>query len=219
MPDLLPPSSLPSSLPWLPPGAVEAASAAEQLAPGALNPATLATQLWEQSHTLTGLPWWLAIPTTALALRALLLPLTLKAKGAAVNFSLMSKASLESKKIYAGLSAEERAGTSAKQIRRSLYGYLRRQHATPSTWWYAANVAVQVGPRRRARCSARPRLAAAPPRLACAAARPPAAPHLPRPARRRPTRPPPASCPRRSTCLWRCPSGCGACATWRGRAS
>jgi hypothetical protein len=148
MPDLLLPSALPAA-PWLPPGAVEAASAAEQLAPGALNPVTLATQLWEVSHTLTGLPWWLTIPCTALTLRAALLPLTVKAKGAAVNFLLMNQASVESRKIFAALSSEERAGTSAAQIRRSMYGYLRRQHATPSTWWYAANVAVQVRGGRR----------------------------------------------------------------------
>ncbi len=124
---------------------IDAASAAEPLASGPVNPVTLATQLWEYAHTLTGLPWWVTIPTTALALRTVLLPLTLKAKGAAVNFSLMSKASIESKKIYASLSLEEQKATSQKQIRQSMYGYLRQQQQTPSTWWYAANVLVQVG--------------------------------------------------------------------------
>lgn len=132
------------SSPHLPLG-IDAASAAEAVASGPVNPVTLATQLWEYSHTLTGLPWWVTIPTTALALRTVLLPLTVKAKGAAVNFSLMSKASIESKKIYANLSPEEQKATSQKQIRQSMYGYLRQQQQTPSTWWYAANVLVQVG--------------------------------------------------------------------------
>jgi hypothetical protein len=38
---------------------------------------------------MTGLPWWASIPSTTLAMRFALLPLTLKAKSAALNWVLL----------------------------------------------------------------------------------------------------------------------------------
>lgn len=43
-------------------------------------------------HSMTGLPWWASIPLTTLALRTALLPLTLKAKSAGLNFILAQQA-------------------------------------------------------------------------------------------------------------------------------
>lgn len=46
-------------------------------------------QVLEATHTLTGLPWWASITATCLAGRAVLLPLSLKARQASVNVQLL----------------------------------------------------------------------------------------------------------------------------------
>jgi hypothetical protein len=47
---------------------------------------------WESMHSMTGLPWWATIPLTTFAMRSCLLPLTLKAKSAGLNFVLAQQA-------------------------------------------------------------------------------------------------------------------------------
>lgn len=49
-------------------------------------------QLWEAVHASTGLPWLVAIPVGTLAVRGLLLPLSLKAKAASANLLLLDHA-------------------------------------------------------------------------------------------------------------------------------
>ncbi len=121
-----------------------------------LNPVVLGTQAWELFHATTGLPWWASIPATTLALRALLLPLTLKAKAATVNFALMQQASANADVVLQQIGQQDKEdGAAAKQDRvsalrrmqltRQYYRYLRKQHGTPSLWWYNINVFVQVG--------------------------------------------------------------------------
>lgn len=50
------------------------------------------TRVWEAGHSLTHLPWWASIPMTTLAVRAVLLPLSVKAKAASVNVVLLNAA-------------------------------------------------------------------------------------------------------------------------------
>jgi hypothetical protein len=57
-----------------------------------LSPAVLGCSVWEMVHSASGLPWWASIPLTTLGLRTLLLPLTLKAKSAGLNFVLAQHA-------------------------------------------------------------------------------------------------------------------------------
>jgi hypothetical protein len=66
-------------------------AAAQPLEPLAqlLNPFVLGSSIWELGHSMTGLPWWASIPATTLAMRFALLPLTLKAKSAALNWVLL----------------------------------------------------------------------------------------------------------------------------------
>ena len=154
------------------------AALAQPLEAGAqpLNPIVLATQVWEGFHSATGLPWWASIPITTLTLRTLMLPLTLKAKAAALNFVLLQQASAASAALHeqqqeaharrAAAAAEEEQrvrnsgeasssssssspsssppSQSRRQLAREYYGYLRRQHGTPSTWWFGANAFVQL---------------------------------------------------------------------------
>lgn len=56
------------------------------------NPVVMGCSVWEMVHSTTGLPWWASIPLTTLALRTTLLPLTVKAKSAGLNFVLAQQA-------------------------------------------------------------------------------------------------------------------------------
>jgi tetratricopeptide (TPR) repeat protein len=101
----------------------------------------------------------LSIPVTAVALRAALLPLTIKAKGAAVNFALMRHAA-ETAGAALRREEEEEEGKEGRRrqdkpnptpnsstrfaLARRYYGLLRRQHGTSSMWWYHLNVLAQV---------------------------------------------------------------------------
>jgi len=149
-----------------------------------LNPLVVSTQAWEAIHAATGLPWWASIPLTTVALRTLLLPFTIKAKAATVNFALIQQASNsasmlaqqmghEAQGASAGASSStstsSKDGSAAKGSSRAApapagqaapsvhgspmqrlrlaakyYRYLRRQHHTPSMWWYNSNVLLQV---------------------------------------------------------------------------
>jgi membrane protein insertase Oxa1/YidC/SpoIIIJ len=144
--------------------AVILASASESTT---IGPIVLATQAWEMAHTASGLPWWLSIPATAVALRVALLPLTLKAKGAAANFALLKHASetagVALKQEEEELRQRQREGKTGRDadspataptptptanrrwhLTRGYYSLLRRQHGTPSMWWYNLNVFAQV---------------------------------------------------------------------------
>ncbi|PNH04291.1 hypothetical protein TSOC_009558 [Tetrabaena socialis] len=57
-----------------------------------LSPPQLGAQLWEGVHSATGLPWWAAIPAGTLAVRAALLPLSLRAYAASSNIALLHSA-------------------------------------------------------------------------------------------------------------------------------
>ncbi|GBF90837.1 hypothetical protein Rsub_03691 [Raphidocelis subcapitata] len=140
---------------------LSAASPIETLGGGAgLNPIVLGTSVWELAHAATGLPWWASIPLTTLALRTALLPLTVKARGATVNFGLMRQAAAASRALWDRMQQEQQAAAVAgggggaaasdgkamtrSQLTRQYLDYMRRQHATPSLWWYTANAFVQV---------------------------------------------------------------------------
>lgn len=133
-----------------------------------LNPLVVATQAWEAMHAATGLPWWASIPITTLALRGLLMPLTIKAKGATVNFALMQQASTSTAALTQQFQGDTPAGAASSsggsssstgkaaaatkpsqleqlKLAAHYYRYLRRQHRTPSLWWYNLNVFAQVG--------------------------------------------------------------------------
>lgn len=56
------------------------------------SPLMAATQTWEIAHQATGLPWWATIPLTTVAVRSMLLPMTIRAKAASVNFLLYAAA-------------------------------------------------------------------------------------------------------------------------------
>lgn len=40
--------------------------------------------------------------------------------------------------------AESSSMSQRLSLARTYYRFMKKQHATPSTWWYAANTAVQV---------------------------------------------------------------------------
>jgi hypothetical protein len=141
-----------------------AASPIEALAPSGFNPVLFGTSVWEVVHAATGLPWWASIPVTTLALRAALLPLTLKARGATVNFALMQQASAASRVLWERMQQEQAAAATTaasssdaggsrspggkavtrRQLTRQYLNYMRNHHGTPSLWWYTANAFVQV---------------------------------------------------------------------------
>ncbi|KAG2498063.1 hypothetical protein HYH03_003824 [Edaphochlamys debaryana] len=56
------------------------------------SPTQLGVQLWEGVHTATGLPWWASIPAATVAVRGLLLPLSLKAYAASSQIALLHRA-------------------------------------------------------------------------------------------------------------------------------
>lgn len=57
-----------------------------------IHPVVLGCSFWESIHSLTGLPWWASIPVATLGLRTALLPFTIKAKSAGLNFVLAQQA-------------------------------------------------------------------------------------------------------------------------------
>lgn len=139
------------------------------------SPIMLSTQAWEAMHTVTGLPWWLTIPVTTIALRTALLPLDLKAKAASVNFALMEHAYSSTSRLALQLqgggasSAPPAAAASdapapdaqgpddrVERLRLALryYRYLRRRHRTPAMAWFGANIFVQARQRRTPRAAA-----------------------------------------------------------------
>jgi len=143
-----------------------AASPIDHVAASSFNPIVLGTSVWEVMHSVTGLPWWASIPLTTLALRTALLPLTLKARGATINFALMRQATATSHALWDRMQQEQQqASTSGSsrpasssigggggknrsltknQLTKRYLLYMRKQHGTPSLWWYTANALVQV---------------------------------------------------------------------------
>ncbi|KAI8473604.1 MAG: hypothetical protein J3K34DRAFT_518889 [Monoraphidium minutum] len=133
--------------------ALSAFSPAEPLGAAGLSPIMLGTSLWELAHSATGLPWWASIPLTTVALRAALLPLTVKARAATVNFALMGRASAASRVLWERMQQEQQqqqpGGGGGKAMTRNeltkqYFMYMRQQHGTPSVWWYPANAALQI---------------------------------------------------------------------------
>jgi hypothetical protein len=120
-----------------------------------LDPVIFGTSIWETFHSLTGLPWWASIPLATATIRALLLPLSLKAKAATVNFSLMQQASKTAGALLEQLKKQqedllEKGQSEPKRLpsrwslSRQYYKYLRRQHQTTSIWWFNVNTFLQV---------------------------------------------------------------------------
>lgn len=87
----------------LPP--VDAASSAEALM-YVLSPAQLGTQALHSLHAASGLPWWASIPLTALAAKAVLLPLSLRAKASSANFPLFNTALSKARVIRSAIAAD-----------------------------------------------------------------------------------------------------------------
>jgi hypothetical protein len=148
--------------------AVAAFAPIETLGASGLNPVMIGTQCWELMHAATGLPWWASIPLTTLALRTALLPLTVKARAATVNFALIPKASAASRVLWQRMQQEQQQAAAAagsapssggggggagarggkavtrNQLTKQYLMYMRKQHGTPTTWWYSVNALVQV---------------------------------------------------------------------------
>lgn len=113
----------------------------------AVTPVILGSQLWELSHLTLGLPWWATIPATTWALRTVMLPLTLKAKGASANLALMQHAFSQSTAapVSQDKSSKQALSFSSRlSLARQVYKHMRQQHGTPSLWWYSANAFLQV---------------------------------------------------------------------------
>lgn len=132
-----------------------------------MNPIVMSCSLWEMMHSATGLPWWASIPLTTLALRTALLPLTLKAKSAGLNFVLAQQATQTATNLldHWKQQAAQQGGSSSAlsqrgfglggkealkrpsrwRLSRMYYRYYRKQHGTTSLWWWTANIGVQVG--------------------------------------------------------------------------
>jgi hypothetical protein len=133
-----------------------------------LNPVVMGCSVWEMMHSATGLPWWISIPLTTLTMRTLLLPLTLKAKSAGLNFVLAQQATQTATNLLdhwkqAQAQAQQAGGSSSSsagfglgsseelkrpnrwRLSRMYYRYYRKQHGTTSLWWWSANIFIQVG--------------------------------------------------------------------------
>lgn len=73
-----------------------------------LSPTQIGVQLWEGSHAASGLPWWAAIPATTLAVRAALLPLSLRAYAASANVALLHRSLAMSKVVAEAVTTASR---------------------------------------------------------------------------------------------------------------
>lgn len=98
------------------------------------NPGQLASQILETTHAVSGLPWWASIPVVALAARAALLPLTIKAKAASANLPLLQNAFTQANglglQIDAGYAEASRAAASPEEASSS--ATTTSTHAPPS---------------------------------------------------------------------------------------
>ncbi|KAF6251226.1 hypothetical protein COO60DRAFT_657511 [Scenedesmus sp. NREL 46B-D3] len=90
-------------------------AAAQPLEPMAqlLNPFVLGSSIWELGHSMTGLPWWASIPATTLAMRFLLLPFTLKAKSAALNWVLLQNSFQTANNLLDQIKQQQQQGAAA----------------------------------------------------------------------------------------------------------
>lgn len=122
---------------------LDAASSYEQLAMF-FSPTQLGVQLLEAVHGSTGFPWWASIPATAFAVRALLSPLSLKAKAASANIVLLHHSFNQAKLISKDMKPVDAASLGRMQLVKQVYALLRKRHGTPSLKWYWMNAAVQV---------------------------------------------------------------------------
>eukprot|EP00879_Flechtneria_rotunda_P009668 GHRR01010116.1.p1 GENE.GHRR01010116.1~~GHRR01010116.1.p1 ORF type:complete len:364 (+),score=124.25 GHRR01010116.1:183-1274(+) len=130
-----------------------------------LSPLVLGSSVWELVHSSTGLPWWASIPLTTFALRTAMLPFTLKAKSAALNWLLMQQATQTASNLLEQLQQQQAAAASSAsstpkqqylnapqplkqpsrlRLTRMYYKYYRKQHKTTSLWWFIANGVIQV---------------------------------------------------------------------------
>lgn len=132
-----------------------------------LSPAQLGVQALEAVHNSTGLPWWLSIPLTTLALRGLLLPLSLRAKAGSSSLLMLDAAFEQSGAILRRITppptyAEGASGSAVAspppppplgrlQLVRFSHSYLRKKSGGPGMGWYVGNAALQVGLRREPR--------------------------------------------------------------------
>lgn len=132
---------------------LDAASATEVLMM-MVSPTQLACQALNAAHA-TGLPWWAAIPAATLGMRAVTLPLSLRAKAASANFLLLNgsleKARLVREALQASHLQQQQGGPnpalpipSMWRLTREIVGYERKQQGVPSMRWYWVNAAVQV---------------------------------------------------------------------------
>lgn len=153
-------------------GTMGSSFAAQPLEPlwQVLNPIVMGCSVWETMHSATGLPWWISIPLTTLTMRTLLLPLTLKAKSAGLNFVLAQQATQTATNLLdhwkqAQAQAQQAGGGSSSgsssagfglggseelkrpsrwRLSRMYYRYYRKQHGTTSLWWWSVNIFTQV---------------------------------------------------------------------------
>ncbi|KAJ9526321.1 hypothetical protein QJQ45_009772 [Haematococcus lacustris] len=100
-----------------------------------LSPSQLGAQLWESGHALTGLPWWASIPLTTLGVRALLLPMSLKAHSAAGNLA---------RALSQHMSAAQSRSLGRLLLVRAIYQQLQSRQQLPSLYWWASNAVVQT---------------------------------------------------------------------------
>ncbi len=119
-----------------------------------MSPSQLSTQLLNQVHATTGLPWWASIPLTVLAARTALLPLSAKAKSSSACFLLigdaLSKARLLRDRVREAETRDDKGrasppkGLGMMSVSRGIYTHMRQQQAVPSLRWYFFNGAAQA---------------------------------------------------------------------------
>ncbi|GAX79742.1 hypothetical protein CEUSTIGMA_g7183.t1 [Chlamydomonas eustigma] len=123
-------------------------------------PSQIGAQLLNQVHSATGLPWWASIPLATLAVRAALLPLSIRAKASSTNLILINEALAKARQIRdkikssslpdgSSLSSTARDDKAVKDIgmwslARGTYLHLRTQHSVPSLRWYILNAITQT---------------------------------------------------------------------------
>ncbi|KAF5842472.1 hypothetical protein DUNSADRAFT_7082 [Dunaliella salina] len=105
---------------------------------------SLGARVWEAGHSLTNLPWWASIPATALAVKGLLLPLSIKARAASINVVLLNSAFTQASLLAQRVKPGDARVLGYLALVRAIYAQLCVRHSAPSLAWYIPNMVVQA---------------------------------------------------------------------------
>jgi len=105
---------------------------------------SLGARVWEAGHSMTYLPWWASIPATTLAVKGLLLPLSIKARAASLNVVLLNSAFTQARLLAQSVKPADARALGYLALVRAIYTQLRLRHPAPSMAWYISNMGMQA---------------------------------------------------------------------------